>query len=76
MRDRFATHQLAGFAVASVWAVGFLDPHFLVTQPLEMIVAVDLPSGSNGLVKTTMKENELTNMLRWQELTCQQKKSI
>jgi hypothetical protein len=28
MRDRFATHQLAGSAVASVWAVGFLDPHF------------------------------------------------
>ncbi len=41
-----------------------------------MIVAVDLPSGNNGLVKTTMKENELTNMLRWQKLTCQQKKSI
>ncbi len=45
-------------------------------QPLEIIVAVDLPSGNNGLVKTTMKKNELTNMLRWQELTCQQKKSI
>jgi len=45
-------------------------------QPLEMIVAVDLPSGNNGLVKTTMKKNELANMLRWQELTCQQKKSI
>jgi hypothetical protein len=41
-----------------------------------MIVAVDLPSGNNGLVKTTMKKNELANMLRWQELTCQQKKSI
>ncbi len=41
-----------------------------------MIVAVDIPSGNIGLVKTTMKENELTNMLRWQELTCQQKKSI
>jgi hypothetical protein len=26
MRDRFATHQLAGSAVASVWAIGFLDP--------------------------------------------------
>ncbi len=25
MRDRFAAHQLAGSAVASVWAVGFLD---------------------------------------------------
>jgi hypothetical protein len=32
MRDRFATHQLAGSVVASVWAVGFLDPHFLVTR--------------------------------------------
>lgn len=41
-----------------------------------MIVVVDIPSGNNGLVKTTMKDNELTNMLRWQELTCQQKKSI
>jgi len=28
MRDRFATHQLAGSTVASVWAVGFLDPLF------------------------------------------------
>ncbi len=37
-------------------------------QPLEMIVVVDLPSGNNGLVKTTMKENELTNMLRWKKL--------
>jgi hypothetical protein len=27
MKDRFATHQLAGSAVANVWAVGFLDPH-------------------------------------------------
>jgi hypothetical protein len=33
-----------------------------------MIVVVDLPSGNNGLVKTTMKENELTNMLRWKKL--------
>jgi len=28
MKDLFATHQLAGSAVASVWVVGFLDPHF------------------------------------------------